>query len=119
MPPPLFVRSTAPPPDCGEKRRQPSLLESGRDEFPGRGTLLLKVPDCPVERFIAPSRCAEVESEKRRHPEADASEFAGLATQSAFTLELGAPETPGRPRIPRNGLVKPEFRLDPSIRENP
>ena len=79
LPPLLFTRSAGPPPDCGVKCRQlPSLVEaSGRDEFPGRGTLLLNVAGGPAERFMAPSGCAGVESENRRHPEE--SEFVGRA----------------------------------------
>ena len=90
-PPPLFTRSAGPPPDCGVKCRQlPSWVEaSGRDEFPGRGTLLLNVAvpverpvvefaAGPAERFMPPSRCAVDESENRRHPAP--SEVADLAT---------------------------------------
>jgi len=142
MPPPLvFPRSTAPP-DCGVKRRQPSLLEPllgafDGVEFPGRGTLLLKVrgvvllnvrgalllnvPGWPVERFVEPSRCAGVESENRRHPAPEASEVPGRV---AFTLEPCAPvtvfcPTPDGPRTPGEGLANPEFGLAPWLREKP
>jgi hypothetical protein len=73
-------------------RQLPSLVEaSGRDEFPGRGTLLLNVAvpverpvvefvAGPTERFMPPSRCAVDESENRRHPAP--SEVVDLATPS-------------------------------------
>jgi hypothetical protein len=134
MPPPLvFPRSTAPP-DCGVKRRQLSLLEPllgafDGVEFPGRGTLLLKVrgvellnvPGWPVARFVEPSRCAGVESENRRHHAPEASEVPGLA---AFTLDPCAPvtlfcPTPDGPRTPGEGLANSEFGLVPSLREKP
>ena len=76
MPPPLFMRlfmRSEEPPDCGgECRQSPPLVEaSGREEFPGRGTLdIPEGNDLSVGRRLMPAgSCAGDELENLRHPE--------------------------------------------------
>ena len=85
-----FVRTAAPPPDCGVECLQLPLLVDVSDwgEFPGRGTLLDVAPG-PADRFIEPSYGAGVESENRRHSEL--SEFVGRAIPPLLAGEDSVP----------------------------
>jgi hypothetical protein len=66
---------------------------SGRDEFPGRGTLdIPEGNDLSVERFMPPGRSAGGELENLRHPEP--SEVEGRAIPP---LPAGEDIVPGAP----------------------